>query len=162
MATMTELVEASVDWRSTLPRRERATLWRIRDNGVVLVLHELNRRERVIKYATPPPPGRLRKTAEAYYREFMDELHELLCSEGGKYAEDRANIVQEYKAGQATLVAGLTASLAPYLSAISTLLPALVALTLTVIGRVGLSAWCAAQARRKRERKKGQEESQDV
>jgi hypothetical protein len=80
---------------------------------------------------------------------FLNELHQLLCT-GKKYDEERRNLLKEYRAGQSTLVAGIAVILAPYLGAGVQLVAAAVAVALSVIGQVGLNAWCATQSERRR------------
>jgi hypothetical protein len=81
---------------------------------------------------------------------FLNELHDLLCV-GERYQEERANLIKEYKAGQSTFVASIAVVLAPYLGAGVQLVAAAVAVALSVIGQVGLKAWCATQPQRRRQ-----------
>jgi hypothetical protein len=79
---------------------------------------------------------------------FLDELHDLLCA-GERYQEERASLVKEYKAGQSTFVASVAVVLAPHLGAGVQFVAAAVAVALSVIGQVGLRAWCASQSERR-------------
>jgi hypothetical protein len=171
MTTFAELVEAPVDWYAELPSSYRDKLRG--DPGYMRDLIYQERRRRVLTGAAPASvgpstpelpwwvrpfsPRRVSREVETTFMDHcFDELHELLCSDSEKYAADRKSILSEYRAGHATLVAGLTASMAPYLGSMTVLLPAVAAIALTTIGHVGLRGWCAMQTERKRARKKGE------
>lgn len=64
--------------------------------------------------------------------------------------EDRTKILEDFKIGQAGLVAAVTTAITPYLGAGSVIVGPGVAIVLTLTGRVGLGAWCAAQNERRR------------
>lgn len=85
---------------------------------------------------------------------FLDELHDLLCS-GERYQEEQASLLKEYRAGQSTFVASIAVVLAPHLGAGVQIVAAAVAVTLSVIGQVGLKAWCLTQTERRRTRGTG-------
>jgi hypothetical protein len=91
---------------------------------------------------------RVRRRRRLFFNKFQDELHDLLCSEQ-KYTEERHKLLEEYRAGQASFAAAVTAILSPCLGAGTQLVAAAVAVMLTVIGRVGLKTWCGLQAERR-------------
>jgi hypothetical protein len=104
-----------------------------------------------VTHRVEPPPSPEMVEAKRRLRlgtAFLDELHDLLCAEE-RYQEERASLVHEYKAGQSTFVASVAVVLAPYLGAGVQLVAAAVAVTLSVIGQVGLKAWCATQSQRR-------------
>jgi hypothetical protein len=123
--------------------------------------HDLERAVRPF-VAAPRAPGAPLSEHEVRFAEgrerlrigtaFLNELHDLLCS-GEKYQEEQANLIKEYRAGQSTFVASIAVVLAPYLGAGVQIVAAAVAVSLSVIGQIGLKAWCVAQAQRRRDQR---------
>jgi len=166
MSTLAELSEAQVDWLAAIP--DLAPDWDLSDPYRPWTPEEV--RVEVRARATPEALECLSVElaerwllAKNYYRPdrdesgdisgearrsftelFMRELHTFLCTADGKYRRERAELLAKYKTGQTTFVAGVTASIAPYLgTTTSPFLIAAAAVALTVIGQVGLRAWCA-------------------
>jgi hypothetical protein len=65
------------------------------------------------------------------------------------YVEERARLLEEYRAGQSSFAAGVAVTIAPYLGASTQLVAAAAAVSLTMIGQVGLKTWCAMQTERR-------------
>ena len=85
-----------------------------------------------------------------FFQKFLDEMHDLLCA-GERYEETRTQLKQHVKNGQVAVVSCVTAVVSPALGAAAPLVAPAAAVLLTVISQVGLNAWCAAQAERRRE-----------
>jgi hypothetical protein len=166
MASLSELVEAPVDWLSSVPRdgvREAvagidaivdadelegrvATLldtpswwddleaWR---GHIESDYSERRWRERYAASIKPKPyPSTLAER-------FICEIHELLCQKSEKYENDRERLRKDFRVGEAGLVAGVTATISPYLGGSAIVVAPAVAITFTIIGRAGLATWCA-------------------
>jgi hypothetical protein len=82
--------------------------------------------------------------------QFLDELHDLLCSDE-KYREERKALLSEYRTGQTAFAAGVATALAPYVGGGAQFLITATATSLTIIGQVGLKSWCALQSERRRQ-----------
>jgi hypothetical protein len=163
---ITALVESPVNWIDTLddPQKELVLLLadhlssrsRAEDLASFMVhrplLDYLPPPAMLPGYSSPVPPGYSKRNP--FYDRFLDELHDLLCSEE-RYSDERKRLLDEYNAGRTSFVAGVTATLAPYLGTVSPLLSAAVAVVLTVIGQTGLRAWCAMQHDRRNKRRSG-------
>ncbi|WP_147263848.1 hypothetical protein [Prauserella sp. PE36] len=89
--------------------------------------------------------------ARVFYEKVLDELHDLLCV-ASKYTEEKAKILQEYKAGQASFVAMVTSFIAPHVGTSSPLLAPVVAVILTIIAQASLKTWCSMQVERRSRR----------
>lgn len=148
MTGMAVLIEAPVDWSEALSDRLKASLKHMNlttdaANYPQLERHFFDPGLIVEGFGTPPKGYRL------LWDRFLDEMHDLLCS-SDKYVEERKQLLKEYRVGQATLVAGITATIAPHLGSNPPYLAAVVAVTLTVVGRVGLNSWCTIQTERRK------------
>jgi phosphotransferase system glucose/maltose/N-acetylglucosamine-specific IIC component len=87
-------------------------------------------------------------SAKIFFNHFLDELHDLLCTEGRRENE-RASVLASFKKGQTTAVAAVTTAVSPYLSSAPAFLAPAVALTMCAISSVGLAAWCKTQTERR-------------
>jgi hypothetical protein len=96
--------------------------------------------------------GASKKEARKFSEYFVIELHGLLCSDK-KYDGARESLLKEYHAGRSSLVAGIAAALAPHLGQGAEFIAVAVAVSLAVIGQVGLNAWCASQSERQLQRR---------
>jgi hypothetical protein len=85
----------------------------------------------------------------AYGAQFISELYGLLCADK-KYKSARQAILKEAKVGRTAIVAYISTYLAPVLGMASAPVAASVAITLSIIGQLGLNTWCATQAARRR------------
>lgn len=90
-------------------------------------------------------------TSSLFYRKFIEELHAFLCSEE-RYGADREELFRQFKTGQASAIGLMSAALSPHLGAAGALLAPAIALVLTLIGKLGLNAWCAMVSEREESR----------
>jgi len=81
-----------------------------------------------------------------FFKEFRRELHRLLCSDGKTAVAQRESILKEAKIGQSSIAVTIASMIAPTLGTNGGVIAGAVAVALAVIGRVGLSAWCATQS----------------
>jgi len=96
-----------------------------------------------IRRRRPEPPSKPTPFPSSVTDRFFVEMHELLCKTSAKYRQDRQRLTREFKVGEASLSAAIAATVAPYLGGSSIVVAPAVAVTLTMIGRAGLSTWCA-------------------
>jgi hypothetical protein len=83
---------------------------------------------------------------QMFFKEFRRELHRLLCSDGKTAMAQRESILKEAKIGQSSIAVTIASMIAPTLDTNGGVIAGAVAVSLAVIGRVGLSAWCATQS----------------
>lgn len=166
MASLSELVEAPVDWLSSVPRDgTRELLVNVAESvdadelerGVATLLdtpswwNDLEAWRRHVgsdrserrwreRYAAPIKPKPYPSTLG---ERFICEIHELLCQQSEKYEDDRKQLSERFRVGEAGLVAGVTATISPYLGGSAIVVAPAVAITFTIIGRAGLATWCA-------------------
>lgn len=88
------------------------------------------------------PFGGEARSRSIFFRKFIDEIHDFLCSDS-RYGKEREEILKQFSLGQATTVSGVAAALSGPLSAAGPLLAPAVALVLVTVGKMGLNAWCA-------------------
>lgn len=179
MATITELVEAPVDWIDELPDSvsDRAALRRLVDQaegsderlmfpgwGMYRIYNRHRSSEGAERDTQRMVVGH---GAVGYFPDgpsfgvrVLDELHNFLCMKDPRYEDDRTKIQQNFKIGQAGLVAAVTMVITPYLGAFSAIVAPGVAIVLTLTPRVGLVAWCAAQSERRRRAEQWRAEAQ--
>lgn len=189
MTTMAELIEAQVDWFDILPPSEHSAFHRfasaeddldlewiaklsitahLTGESLLPLSHDGIDHWRRIRDAWPQAPssdsafelhspgGNLR----VIYDMFLAELHKLLCSEE-EYSEERKKLLDEYRTGQASFAAAVTAALAPHLGGASPYLAAAVAVMLTLIGKAGLRTWCSSRPKYTPHASKSSEDSQE-
>lgn len=87
----------------------------------------------------PVPPRR-------FLSAFRKELHELLCSDDKDSEAKRDSILKESNIGQSSVALTIAAMIAPALGTSAGMIAGAVTVALAIIGRVGLSAWCATQS----------------
>ncbi len=144
------LVGEERDWLNALPPYQRDVLEQLRSAGVPF--EELGRTWIEASGAANTAPFGVTAGARMFYDRFLDELHDLLCSED-KYAAERDGILQGFKGGQATAVAAVTAAIAEPLAAAPPFLAPAVAVTVCLVGKAGLGAWCDLQEERRSARR---------
>lgn len=88
------------------------------------------------------------KKRSAYYEKFLDELHDLLCV-ANKYEKEKGQLREQAKVGQAAVVSLLTTVVVPVLGAAAPIVAPAIAITMILISRMGLNAWCAVQSERR-------------
>jgi hypothetical protein len=161
MSSIAEIVEAPTDWldaldpavrpRVLLSRQTHLSLEEQVEMAVVGRLPSMSLEER---RETPPSPGKRPPRPQpppgpGLGARILNEVHDLLCSKE-TYEQERTNLLKEYRAGQATFVAGVTSVIAPHLGVGTETLSVGIAVVLSVVGQVGLKTWCAAQGERRR------------
>jgi hypothetical protein len=101
--------------------------------------------------STDLAPFGVERTRSAYYEKFLDELHDLLCVPN-KYESEKGQLQEQAKVGQAAVVSLLTAVIVPVLGAAAPIVAPAIAITMILISRMGLNAWCAVQTERRQSR----------
>jgi hypothetical protein len=89
------------------------------------------------------PLGAMRTGARLFYDKLLEELHSFLCT-SDSYDSERRQILRQAQAGKATLIAGITAAIAPHVGASAALIGPPVAITLAMVGRASRAATCEA------------------
>jgi hypothetical protein len=157
MASLAELVEAPADWLSPVRHGyEARRLLRVEmqdadewtERVLIGCLDTLfsweSEQDRVVRkrrgHAGPVKPKPYPSTLG---ERFLCEIHELLCQKSEKYEDDRKRLRKDFRVGEAGLVAGVTATISPYLGGSAIMVAPAVAITFTIIGRAGLATWCA-------------------
>lgn len=88
------------------------------------------------------------RARSAYYEKFLDELHDLLCVPN-KYENEKGQLREQANVGQAAVVSLLTTVIVPVLGAAAPIVAPAIAITMILISRMGLNAWCAVQTERR-------------
>lgn len=178
--TMAELVEADVDWFADLtdldttfarvltemggPKRNRPDL--VVKNMPYLIgtfLREPSHNPKNEADAASLLDGDLLSGRQAGHRlpssnvslgqRFMRELYALLCGVDNAYNEERKKLLSECRAGQTTVAASVASVLTPVIGTTGPAVATATAVCLTMIGQIGLTAWCnhysAEEERRK-------------
>jgi hypothetical protein len=133
-------------WIAALPSYQASIVLELRAAG--LPLEEVAHAWLEAAGAGDTAPFGATTGVQLFFDKFLDELHDLLCSDE-KYRAERSELLRSFKTGQATAVASITAAIAPSLSAAPPFLAPAIAVTLCVIGRAGLNAWCLSQSERR-------------
>jgi hypothetical protein len=79
---------------------------------------------------------------------FLNEAHDFFCSET-EYSENRHRLLRDCRAGETSVVAAITAAISPRVGGGAEFIVAGVAVTLTIIGKMTINAWCALQKERR-------------
>jgi hypothetical protein len=149
MATLVDLVQADVDWigDSEIPESERDDLYRIADRSLSSAEQLASPRwgQAVILDEAPGGVGKQLRPRLTFGDRVFNELHDFLCTSSTTYERQRSEISEKFRIGEAGLVAALTTAVTPYIGASAIIVAPGIALSLTIIGRAGLNAWCAAQ-----------------
>lgn len=101
--------------------------------------------------STDLAPFGAERVRSAYYEKFLDELHDVLCIPN-KYEHEKGQLQEQAKIGQAAVVSLLTAVIVPVLGAAAPVVAPAIAITMILISRMGLNAWCAVQTERRKDR----------
>ena len=87
--------------------------------------------------------------AKGFMDHVQDEVHELLSSPD-KYQSERQELIKKGEDSRTAALTYIAASIQPYFGGGSTMIFPVVAVILTVIGRIGRKAWCAQQDERRK------------
>jgi hypothetical protein len=145
MSSIASILDEGSDWLAELPAYQQNLIAKLQVN------RGLEETARAWLEAGPGPQTvgfSAIDGARIFYEKVLDQLHEFLC-DSNKYVEERANLLQEYKAGQTSFVAGVTTFIAPHVGTSPTLLAPAIAVILTVISQASLRAWCEMQSERR-------------
>lgn len=147
MTTLADLLEEDTDWLAAIRQRDAEQL-----RGVLAYESDVMTAATIWASAkfgvagdNAAQPSRQAKRLVDYVQ---DEVHEFLCAED-KYQSERAELVQKGADSRTAVVALIAANIGPYFEGGATVILPIVALILTIIGRVGLRAWCAMQRERR-------------
>lgn len=137
---------AETDWLASLPEHQRKLVEELllaqgTPEGAAQAWLDLSTFEQTAPFGA-------RGGGRLYFEKFLDRLHDRLCSDANR--EERQELSRSAGFEPATVVAGLTASIAPLLSAAPSFVAPAVALMLTAIGKTGLQAWCDVQTERRK------------
>jgi hypothetical protein len=130
------------DWLAALPSYQKETM-----SGLLQGSSELEAAVQWLESAGPDqtaPLGAMRVGASLFLDKILSEMHALLCTSNQTYATERSQLLQRAQAGKASLIALMTAALAPHVGAAAVLLAPPVAIALAVVGRASRAATCEA------------------
>jgi len=119
MESLTELVEASVDWLAEIPagRTQVIAQFVVDEPDPIDLLTRLVGNTADIQIVNGPigkwPPKRRPHEQEELRDAFLNEVHDFFCSDT-KYSKERQSILREYHAGESSFVAGVTAAISPH------------------------------------------------
>ena len=157
MPTIAELAEQPNDWYAELglvgPARESADaeLSRADHESAPPVTSPGEGEERGLDPGSFSPErsqASIRPPQLSMIDRIKDEVHGLLCG-GAKYDDERSQLAEQYRLGQAGFATAVTTALIPTLGQSAPVVGIVVAVSLTAVGKVGLNAWCAEQKERK-------------
>ena len=90
----------------------------------------------------PPTPPK------SFFWAFRRALYDVLCSNDAKAESNRKKIFKDANIGQSSVAMAIASLIAPTLGTSAGMIAGAVTVALAIIGRVGLSAWCATQSAR--------------
>lgn len=140
------LFEDSVDWVQQLPAYQQELVRQLLAGGAAeeeAAAHWLT-----ANLQNLAPFGGEARARTLFFRKFLDEVHDFLCSDG-RYGKEREEVVKQFSLGQTSAVTGISLALAGPLAAASPFLAPAVALILVTVSKMGLNAWCAMMTERR-------------
>ena len=146
-----ELLAAENDWLESAPREyldEIMEALALRNDLAALDLL-LNRRPELLPVDSSLNVHRGKGNEEdglSYQERLLNEVHDLFCK-GDCYASAKSDLRKQ--TSQASIIATVTTAVSPYVGQMAPLLVAPVVVILSIIGRVGLTAWCKQQSARR-------------
>lgn len=147
MNPFVDLISGNPDqWLETLPEYQRSSLQDLLSSGKTA--EEVAEVWLLSAAADQTAPFGARDGKRVYFTHFLNELHDLLCSDQSRETQ-RAAVLDSFKSGQTSAVAAITAAISPHLSSAPAFLAPAVAVVLCGISTVGLGAWCKAQSERR-------------
>jgi hypothetical protein len=154
METLAELVEAPVDWLAEIPDGRTQVIAKliVDEADPIASLTRLVGDTADLQIVNGPigelPPGNEPRRQRELRDAFLNEIHNFLCGDA-KYSEERQRIQDDCRPGQTFVAANIAIAITPYVNGSAHFIAAGVAMTLTVIGKMGLNAWCVVQKRRR-------------
>lgn len=130
------------EWLAALPSYQQDTM-----SGLLQCSNELDAAVAWLESAGPDqtaPLGAIRVGASLFLDKLLTEVHAFLCTSSDSYQTERSQLLQRAQAGKASLIALITAAVAPQLGAAAVLLAPPVAITLAIVGRASRAATCEA------------------
>jgi len=76
---------------------------------------------------------------------FREELRSLICDDD-RYESERTQMLSQAEVTQAALITAIALALSPALGTAAVFIATPVAVALSVLSRVGVSAWCAGES----------------
>lgn len=152
--SIAELVEAPVDWLAEIPDPRTQVIARfvVDEPAPIDLLTRLVGDTADIQIVNgpvePSPMGRQQGKQRALRDAFLDQVHDFFCSET-RYSEERQRLLRDYRVGETSFVAYVTAAISPYVGGSANFVVAGVAVVLTTAGKMGINAWCATQKARR-------------
>jgi hypothetical protein len=136
--SLPSLLDGQTDWLDYVPAYQREAM-----NSLVNVHGDLEAAAQAWLEASPTNTAGFGGVSggKIFYGKVRDALHRLICG-GDDTAAARAEIAKELQTAKHAGVASLVTIVSDQVGASPTLLTPAIAVVLTVIGQVGLRAWC--------------------
>ncbi|MEU6849917.1 hypothetical protein ABZ901_08315 [Actinacidiphila alni] len=147
MTEMAELIGGEPSfWLSELPRYQQSTIADMLGSG--LSFEQAASAWLSGAVAETTAPFGVGSVAKLYFESFLDELHDYLCV-GKNYEEERKKLLNGIKPGQTGAVVWISTEIAPRLDGAPSFVAPAIALSLCMIAKMGLGAWCRLQSERR-------------